>query len=224
MTETATPTEHPAPASVRPDVTAAQLADSLDALGHRHQVLSGTIRPVATGLRAAGVARTLRFVPTEVDSADPYRDFIDFMDTVEAGEVVVIATGGCDRSAYWGELFSAAALGRGAAGAVLDGPARDTAAIAALGFPVFAAGARPIDYRGRMRVDAAQVSVECGGVTIAPGDLVVADGDGVVAAPGAVAHQAAAAADSRAAGESTVLAELRAGARLGEVWERYGLL
>ncbi|MGW0936910.1 RraA family protein [Streptomyces sp. NPDC002666] len=224
MTGITTSPAHRTPVSVRPDVTAAQFADSLDTLGYRHQVLSASIRPVATGLRAAGVARTLRFVPTEDDSADPYRDFIDFMDTVEGGEVVVISTGGCDRSAYWGELFSAAALGRGASGAVMDGPARDTAAIAAQGFPVFAAGTRPIDYRGRMRVDGTQVTVECGGVTIAPGDFIVADNDGVVAAPGGVAPQAAAAADARAAGESTVLAELRSGARLGEVWERHGLL
>lgn len=224
MTHAPALSTHSEPASVLPGVTAAQLADSLDALDRRHQVLQASVRPVAPGLRAAGPARTLRFVPTEDDSSDPYRDFIDFMDTVEAGEVVVIATGGCDRSAYWGELFSAAAHGRGAVGAVIDGPARDTAAITRLGFPVFATGARPIDYRARMRVDATQVTVDCAGVLISPGDLVVADDDGVVAAPTDVSHQAAAAANARSAGESTVLDELLAGTHLGDVWERYGLL
>ncbi|MFI7687424.1 hypothetical protein ACIBQ6_00050 [Nonomuraea sp. NPDC049655] len=87
------------------------------------------------------------------------------------------------RSACWGELFSAAAKGRGAAGVVCDGYVRDRAKILDLDFPVFALGTRPVDYRARMRVAAVQEPVTCGGVLITPGDPVPAEDDGVVAVP-----------------------------------------
>jgi 4-hydroxy-4-methyl-2-oxoglutarate aldolase len=107
---------------------------------------------------------------------------------------------------------------------VCDGFARDRAKILALDFPVFATGTRPIDYRARMRVAAVQVPVDCGGVRVAPGDLVAAEDDGVAIVPDSVADEVVELANDRARGESAVLAELLAGAGLGEVWERHGLL
>lgn len=205
--------------------TTANLSDSLDGAGLRHQVLADRLPCVIPGSRILGPARTVQFEPTDdVDPAMPYDDAIDFIDSIEPGEVVVMATGESNASAFWGELFSAAALGRGAVGMVTDGNLRDSDKIVPLGFPAFARSRRPIDYRGRMRITAVQQPVELGGVTIAPGDLVGADDDGVVVIPAAVADRVLEVARARMTSETTVLTDLMAGATLREVWERYRIL
>ena len=173
-------------------VSTAQLADALDAVGCRRQVMEAAIVPLAIGMRAVGRAATVQFAPVEQDSDDPYDDAIAFIDGLPEGAIVVIATGQSTRSAYWGELFSAAAIGRGAAGVVCDGYARDSDKIRALGFPVFAIGSRPIDYRARMEITRADSPVVCGGVLVNPGDLVLADDDGVVVVPADIEVEAVA--------------------------------
>jgi regulator of RNase E activity RraA len=205
-------------------LTTAVLADSLDALGLRGQVLAPGVTAAWPGARTLGRAATLQFAPTEDDHPDPYRDVIDFMDALAPGSVPVLATAGDVRSAYWGELFSAAALGRGAAGTVCDGPVRDLVKIQALGYPVFAAGCRPIDYRARMRVVSSGRPVRLAGVVVAPGDVVVGDADGLVVVPQAVEQDALTLALKRVQDETSVLGDLLAGASLGEVWQRWGVL
>ncbi|MFI6346148.1 RraA family protein [Streptomyces sp. NPDC050560] len=211
-------------------VTAAQLSDSLDSLEVRGQVLDGRIRPLRGGSRIVGRARTIRFEPVTRPAAevyadpDPYRPFIEFMDGVRRDEVVVVATGGDERTAYWGELFSAAALGRGAVGLVCDSYTRDRGRVEALGFPVFSLGTRPLDYRGRMRIAGVQEPVVCAGVRVCPGDLVLAEDDGIVVVPAAAEEGAVERANRRAATESTVLRELLSGRTIGEVWDDHGVL
>ena len=206
-------------------ITCAMFSDSLDKLGFRNQVISLRLFGAQPGLRALGFARTVQFVPADdPDPARPYDDAIDFIDAAQPGDLIVVATGESNASAYWGELFSAAAIGRGAVGMITDGNLRDVAKVVALNFPAFSASRRPIDYRGRMQIAAAQQPVVIGGVSIAPNDLVCVDDDGVAVAPAAVAEEVMAAARARANAESTVLAELLAGATLREVWTRHGIL
>jgi len=205
-------------------VSTAQLADSLDGVGRRNQVMDAAIVPLADGARAAGRAATVQFAAVDHDTDDPYDEAIAFIDRLAAGTVVVIASGGSTRSAFWGELFSAAAIGRGAVGVVCDGYARDSDRIRALRFPVFAAGTRPIDYRARLEITGTDRPVTCGGVLVRPGDLVLADDDGVVVVPADVENDAVAAANERARRESTVLEELLGGATLESVWARYRVL
>ena len=45
---------------------------------------------------------------------EPYTKVIAAIDSLQPGNVGVVATGGVATAAYWGELFSNAALGRGA--------------------------------------------------------------------------------------------------------------
>jgi 4-hydroxy-4-methyl-2-oxoglutarate aldolase len=200
------------------------VSDSLDAVGIRNQVMSREVVPLVTGTRIAGRARTVQFVPTESDSADPYGTAMDFIDSLAAGSVAVIATGRDDRTAYWGELFSAAATGRGAVGAICDGPVRDTPKVRRLGFPLFASGTRPIDFRARMRITSVGEPVRCAGALVAQGDLVIADDDGVVVVPAAAESDVLRLAVVRATAERSVLSELLAGAGLREVWERWHVL
>ena len=206
-------------------LTTAILSDSCDAAGLRHQVLQQRLAPIVPGSRAMGRARTVRFAPSLADdSADPYRDAIDMIDGIQAGQMVVISTDESNDSAFWGELFSAAALGAGASGVITDGNLRDTDRIAALGFPAFSRSRRPIDFRARMRIVDMDVPVVLGGVEIRAGDLVMADDDGAVVVPRAREDDVLGLARQRAAQESTVLAELLNGASLRAVWDRHRVL
>jgi regulator of RNase E activity RraA len=206
-------------------LTTAILSDSMDAAGLRDQVLQFRLAPLVPGSRILGRAWTVAFEPSTDDNpADPYGAAIDYISAIGAGEIAVIATDESNESAFWGELFSAAALGAGAIGVVTDGNLRDTDKIAGLGFPAFSLSRRPIDYRMRMRVAGVGKPVTIGGVAISSGDLVMADDDGVVVVPRASETEVLRRARERASGESTVLSELLAGETLRQVWDRHGIL
>jgi len=206
-------------------ITAAMMSDACDRAGLRHQVIDLKLAPLTAGSRLAGFARTCTFVPDEnPDPDNPYDDAIDFIDGSGQGDVICIATNSSNASAFWGELFSAAAKGQGAVGMVTDGNVRDVDKIRVVDFPVFARSTRPIDFRGRMKLDTAHEAVTIGGVTISPGDLIVADDDGVVVVPRNHQDAVVEFARQRARGESTVLEELLAGSTLRDVWTRHGIL
>jgi regulator of RNase E activity RraA len=207
-----------------PNVTTPQLSDALDKVGRRDRVMHGGIRPLRHGSRVVGRAATVQFAPVDHDVDEPYEAAIAFIDSLKVGDVAVIATGESSRSAYWGELFSAAAIGRGAVGIVCDSYVRDSPKIRAMGFPAFGTGTRPIDFRARMEITGAARPVVCGGVLITPGELVLADDDGVVVVPLDVEAEAVEAANDRATRETVVLEELQAGATLDSVWTRYRVL
>ena len=210
---------------VDPTITVPMLSDSCDRAGIRYQVLENRLVPLIGLSRISGRARTVRFAPElTTDPERPYDDAMDFIDETAPGDLIVMATDNSNASAFWGELFSAAALGRGAVGLVTDGNIRDSDKISALGFPVFSRSRRPIDFRGRMRIVESHVPVELGGVTVSPSDLVVADDDGVVVIPQEHENTVVTYARERARGESTVLQELLSGATLRGVWTRHGIL
>ena len=207
------------------EVLAPQVADSLDVVGLRDQVMDAAIQPVQPGLRALGPAVTIEFEPADdFDDDDPYGDLIEALDSLEPGVVVVISTSSYEASGLWGELFSAAAMGRGAAGVVIDGCSRDTPQVRGLGFPVFAKGQKPLDYKGRQRVVRRDVPIRCGNVVVCPGDWVMADDDGVVVVPEGRAEEVLEIAAARVRGETTVRDELISGDTIRTVWERHGIL
>lgn len=206
-------------------VRSAMISDSLDVLGVRHNAMDISVTALRPGMRIVGIAATVEFVPDSVfDQKDPYGDAIDYLDTLSPGEVAVISTGGECLSAFWGELFSAAAKGRGATGVVADGPLRDTEQIVGIGFAAFGKGARPYDYKGRMRLNSSRKQITCGGVTVNNGDGVIADSDGVVIVPAEHLAAVTELANARAATEKSVLKDLLAGNSVREVWNAYGVL
>jgi regulator of RNase E activity RraA len=206
-------------------LTTAILSDSLDASGLRDQVLQFRLAPLVAGSRILGRAWTVGFEPSTDDNPDdPYGPAIDYISGIRAGEIAVIATDESNESAFWGELFSAAALGAGALGVITDGNLRDTDKIVGLGFPAFSLSRRPIDYRMRMKVVGVGEPVRIGSVSIDSGDLIMADDDGVVVIPKAAELEVIRRARERATGESTVLSELLAGESLRQVWDRHGIL
>ena len=211
--------------SLHPSVRSAMISDSLDLIGIRNNVMSKEIRPLERGMKVMGYAATIEFEPSEeFDPNDPYGPAIEYLDSLQAGEVAVVATGQSNRSAFWGELFSTAALRRGATGVVCDGPLRDVNEIFEVGFSAFGVGTLPYDYKGRMRVRKVRADVVCGGVAVAPGDFIIADIDGVVVVPSFAIDQVFTAANARAQGENHVLADLKAGSTVREAWDKHHLL
>ncbi|MEO7144208.1 MAG: RraA family protein [Bryobacteraceae bacterium] len=200
------------------------MSDALDDMGIRDRAMREHLRPLASDMTMAGWARTISCMDVHYISADPYALEIEALDSVLSGEVVVVGTGESKRNAPWGELLSTAAKARGARGAVVDGLIRDVKKILSLGFPVFAAGMKPVDSKGRGVVIDYNVPVDCGGVTVTPGDLIVADFDGIIAIPAPAVEEAVRRAAEKAGREHRSRADLTRGAYLREVYEKYGVL
>src|SRR6185436_8994950 len=141
--------------------------------------------PVHKQCKFAGWARTISCSDVYHIIEDPYAIEIEAVDSLLPGEVAVIGTQKSKRNAPWGELLSTAAKARGARGAIVDGLIRDVKKMEELGFPVFAAGIKPVDSMGRGWVTSYNDPVECAEVIVHPGDFVFADYDGVIVVPSA---------------------------------------
>jgi 4-hydroxy-4-methyl-2-oxoglutarate aldolase len=202
----------------------AVVSDSLDQLGARHQAMREYLRPAHKRCKFAGWARTITCSDVYHVPADPYALEIEAVDSLLPGEAAVIGTQQSQRNAPWGELLSTASKARGARGAIVDGLIRDVEKIEELGFPVFAAGIKPVDSMGRGIVTGYNVPVECGGVLVHPGDLIFADFDGAVAIPGAMVKDVIALATDKVQREDGSRAELMAGGYLRDVFKKFGVL
>ena len=145
------------------------------------------------------------------------------LDQLQAGEVY-LAAGGLMRCAYWGEILTATAKTRGAAGAVIDGFHRDTPQVLAQDWPVFSRGRFAQDSAVRTQVAAYRCPLEVGGVVVQPGDLVVGDLDGVVVVPRRVEAEVIARALEKARGEKLVRRAIEAGMSSTEAFKAYGIL
>jgi 4-hydroxy-4-methyl-2-oxoglutarate aldolase len=202
----------------------AVVSDCLDSLGHRNQVMAPSIRPLATDMRLAGVAATVRCVAVDGvpdDHSEWHRGTIEAVDALEPGDVLVAST--CE-AAFWGELLATASSRRGARGVVADAYARDTLELIDMGFATFARGIYCADALGRIRVEAQDVSIECGGVQVNSGDLILGDHDGVVVIPAAIAAEAIRLAEEKVSGENKVRDALAGGMSVAEAFKTYGLL
>jgi regulator of RNase E activity RraA len=213
-------------ASARERLFTAVLSDVLDAAGRRSQAMRPGVRPLDDSLVMVGRARTGLYADVYhvVPGENPYALEIALVDDLAPDEIVVLAAGTSGRIAPWGELLTTACRARGAAGCVTDGLVRDVRAIRALRFPVFAGGIGPLDTKGRGKVMAIDVPVECGGVAVRSGDLVFGDADGVVVVPREVEGEILRAAFEKVAGEDRTRAALERGEKLADVFARHGIL
>jgi regulator of RNase E activity RraA len=211
-------------ALVRDKLYTAVVADALDQIGIRNQAMREYLRPVCPCPAFFGWARTIACSDVYHVPPEPYAMEIEALDSILSGEVVVVSTQQSKRNAPWGELLSTAARARGAHGAVVDGLVRDVRKIEELGFPVLAAGIKPVDSIGRGVVTAYNVPVECGEVLVKPGDFVFADLDGVVVIPKANVEEVLHLALNKATRENSSRAELMNGAYLRDVYQKYGVL
>lgn len=219
-------TATPSMAQLRQTLFSALLSDCLDQAGLRRQAMPSRIRPLDEAQILVGRARTAAYMEVYhvEEGVNPYDLEIELIDSLKSDEIPVFACSNPGRVAPWGELLSTASQVRGAAGAVMDGCVRDIKAIREMGFPVFHGGIAPLDSKGRARVMAIDVPIECAGVAVESGDLVFGDADGLVIVPKAAEEEVLRLAAEKLRGEKDTLAALRAGTSLRDVFERYGIL
>lgn len=188
---------------------------SFPTLGHYLEegfVDPGVRRIVAAGGRVIGTACTVRTTATDSTALHHAAG------RIEAGQVLVIDTGGDRMHAPLGEVVAAQLVARGAAGAVVDGVITDIDEIAGLGLTVHARGTSMLTTKLH-GIDAGGVNVPvtCGGAVVRPGDVVLADANGVLVVPLDVLERVVDIALADDAEEPELIADLRGGQQLGSL-------
>lgn len=204
------------------------VSDILDSLGYRHQAMHQRLRPLLPDIRNCGFvgrARTVRWMEVDyIVEEDPYGLEIEAVDALRPGDVIIHSTDFSGTNAPWGELMSTVARLNGAVGCICDSQVRDCVRIIEMGFPVYYAGISPLDSKGRARVMAYDVPIQCGNVLVHPGELVFADFDGIVVVPKEAEKDVLTLAQEKATAENVTRSELLQGKTLREVYDKYGVL
>ena len=200
------------------------IADVLDRVGYRHQVMASRMRPVVAARRIAGPAFPVQAVARAALPDNPYTKEIEATDAVPNGSVFVINAGGVTEAGVWGELLATRATERGCIGAVVDGGVRDLAGLERLDFPTFASAVHPADSYGRAEVISYGLPIACGDVPIRRGDIITADIDGIAVIPYEVAAEVLANAIAKRTKEQEAQRMLDAGATVQETYERHQVL
>jgi regulator of RNase E activity RraA len=215
-------------AFMRKNLYTAAICDILDTLNYRNQAMHQRLRPLLPDRENcgfAGRARTIRWMETDyIVEEDPYGLEIDAMDSLKLNDVVIHSTDYSGTNAPWGELMSTLAKRNGAVGCVCDSQIRDCLRIIEIGFPVYYAGIRPLDSKGRGRVIAYDVPIKCGEVLVHPGELVFADFDGIVVVPREVEQKMLKLAEEKVNKENLTRKELSEGRTLRYAYNKYGVL
>jgi regulator of RNase E activity RraA len=202
-------------------VSTATLTTQLFKRGLRNTFMQG-VAPLAghTGANLVGPAFTLRNIPSREDIdilelfANPEYAQRKCVETIPAGHVLVQDCRGERNSASFGSILTQRLQVRGVAGMVSDGPVRDSTSIAALGLPVFCAGASAPPNLIRHHAIDINVPIGCGGVAVFPGDVIVGDADGIVVIPREMAADVAQAAAEQEQLEEFLTERIREGAAL----------
>jgi regulator of RNase E activity RraA len=170
-------------------------------LRSRFQILRhAMVGPVALtpGLKAAGTAVTLRFLPKREDVVSGFGEeqtektsalWASIM-AIEDGDILVVDARGNLQTGCLGEMLMTGVQARGGRGVVVDGCLRDLPEAKKLGLPLFARGGTPCNASFfEMYPWDYNEPIGCGNVLVFPGDIVVADDDGVVVVPLKVAPE-----------------------------------
>lgn len=194
------------------------LADALDKEGMRGAVIG--IRPMYDCPRIIGRAVTMKVTAAGMWKTK-YHMGVRAIDSASAGDIIVIDNRGDTNNNCWGEILSMGAKMKGVSGVVVDGAARDIDACEEFGFPVYARGAVPITARGRIMEESVNEVVRIGDIQVRPGDIVMADVNGVVIVPVEKLDDVVKSAEGIVEKESAMVEELRNGANIVEVDQKY---
>jgi regulator of RNase E activity RraA len=185
------------------------IADACVMLERPVRVGPSGLQPLITGSSIAGPACPAR----HAGSTDV---FLEAIDAARPGDVLVIDNTGRRDEGCIGDLVAGEAHVAGLAGIVVWGTHRDSAAIQAIGIPVWSLGHcpnGPLELRTRSphALEAASIGQH---VTVTKDDIVFADADGVVVIAAADAARIIPAAREIAAREQAQARRLMKGERL----------
>ncbi len=201
-------------------ISTATLSTLLFKRGLRQQFMQNVLPLAAWPRSMVGEAFTLRYIPAREDLnpitvfQDPKHPQRDAVETCPPGAVLVMDSRKDARAASAGAILVTRLMKRGVAGVVTDGGFRDSAEIAALGFPAYhQRPSAPTNLTLHHAIDL-NVPIACGDAPVFPGDIVVGDGDGVVVLPRAIAKVLADEAWEMTVFEDFVTEQVHAGASI----------
>ena len=198
-------------------VSTPTLAAALFKRGLRQQFVQNVhpLSPLKESM--VGEAFTLRYMPARED-LNPQAAFRDrghpqrkAVEECPPGAVFVIDSRKDARAASAGGILITRLMVRGVAGVVTDGGFRDSAEIAALGFPAF--HSRPSAPTNLTLHQAIEINgpIGCGDAPVFPGDVILGDSDGVIVIPAHLADEIANEAFEMTAFEDFVTEQVRGG-------------
>jgi len=204
------------------DIPTSTISSVTDGMGIS-SIVNG-LRPLASGVRIAGAAFTIKAIVGERGTYTA----VDFpvgevFELMERDDILVCDMGGKEVSTMGG-LGSLAMKLRGVAGMVVDGGARDAEQIIRIGFPAYLRHVCATSAVTRVKWLAINIPVEIGGVRVCPGDIVVADDTAVAIVPADKAREILQQCQRREEFEAQFEAELRRGGTFLEVSRRLGIL
>lgn len=199
------------------------VGDILDGMGYCHQFLPQAIQPAKDEMKLVGYAMPVLMIDVYGPQKKPFGYLTEALDQLQPNDIY-LASGGEMRCAYWGELLTATAKKRGAAGAVINGYYRDTPQVLSQKFPVFARGRYAQDSSVRTQVVDYRCPIEVGGVNVRPGDLLFGDLDGVLVVPQDVIGEVIEKSLEKARGEKLVRKAIEDGMSATEAFRTFGIL
>ncbi len=177
------------------------------------------VAPLGPGMKMAGQAFTLRYIPAREDlnagEVDNLKDVQRIgIEQIGQDDILVIDARGDTRSGTMGAILATRIQVRGCAGIVTDGAYRDTPEIVETGMAAYAAAMNGHANKTVHYPSEIQVPIACGGVAVFPGDIIVGDGEGVVVIPAHLAIEVARDAVDQEERETFILEKIRAGASI----------
>jgi len=187
------------------------LVDGLWVMGWPSAQIDGA-RPLTSGMKCAGRAVTLNFVPARPDIAQDkpaggdspeYEAF----ELCGPSEILVMSSVGPTES-VGGDIKFLRLKQREIGGLVTDGSVRDTDEIINYGFPCFSHSTTARQGPAAMQPWECNGVVSLSGTTVRPGDAIIGDDDGVVVVPAKVADKVYSIAHGREVIEEIIKEEL----------------
>ena len=177
------------------------------------------VRPLKPGMKMAGSAFTMRYIPAREDlDRIPMDNLTDVqrigIEQIGEGEILVIDAREDTHAGTMGNILATRIHQRGAVGIVTDGAYRDSPAIADIGIPAYARAMNANTNKTTHHPVDIQLPIACGGVSVYPGDIIVGDDEGVVVVPREYAVQVAEQGIEQEQKEAFILSKIAQGASI----------
>jgi regulator of RNase E activity RraA len=153
------------------------ISDALDRLGIKGGCEG--IKPLFYGIKAAGFAVTLKYLPVSVKK----ETVGDYIDDIKEGAMLVLDNNGRTDCTVWGGILTIVAKRRNISGTVIDGVCRDVEVVRKTEYPLWSRGHFMVTGKDRVGLAGFNVPVSIGKVRVNPDDLVIGDDSGVVVVP-----------------------------------------